>query len=107
MIKQIPNRYKIPLDDVEKIVITIEAYQKLISFYEEWLEKYGPYEYVDERICALTSEYCEYLFAKEYAKEGARTFGSDMNVYKSVEKDFKRHFPHLDFIPPRKPDDRD
>ena len=30
-----------------------------------------------------------------------------MNIYRSVEKDFKRHFPHLDFIPPRKPDDRD
>ena len=74
MIKQIPYRYKIPLDDIEKINISIEAYQKLIAFYEEWLEKNGPYDYVVERICALTSEYCEYLFAREFAREGARTF---------------------------------
>ena len=104
---KIPNRYKIPLDNIEEVMVMIEAYRKIIDFYERYLEKHGPYDYVDERICALTSEYCEYLFAKEYAREGARTFGSDADIYRAVEKDFKKHFPHLDFTATRKPNDRD
>ena len=99
----IPHRYNIPLDNMPDIVARIEAYQKMINFYEDYLKKHGPYDYVDERITALTNEYCEYLFAKEYAREGARTFGSDEDIYRAVEKDFKKHFPNLKFTPPRKP----
>ena len=107
MIKQIPKRYEIPLDNIEDIIIRIEAYQKMISFYEQWLEKHGSYDYVEERLCALTSEYCEYLFAKEYAREGARTFGSDTDIYESVKEDFNKHFPHLEFTASRGSNDSD
>lgn len=101
----IPYRYKIPLENIEDIIVMIEVYQKQIAFYERYLEKHGSYSYVDERIAFLTNKSCEYLIAKEYAREGAKAFGSEVDTYSASEKEFKAHFPKLAFTPPRESND--
>lgn len=68
-------RYTVDISNVDKINIQIEAYQKMIGFYEMWIEKHGQYEYVTERLSDLNNTLAEYLIAREFAKEGCRTFG--------------------------------
>jgi hypothetical protein len=94
---KILKRYEIPLDDVNQIMMNIECYQKILSFYEDWVQKHGEYDYVDERVQELSGVLCEYLIAREYAKEGARTFGDDKTVYAAIEIEFKRLYPNLEY----------
>ena len=68
-------RYTLDISDIEKLNISIICYEKMISYYESWLEKHGDYDYVHERISHLNNELGEYLIAREFAKEGVRTFG--------------------------------
>ena len=93
----VPLRYSISLDDIQEINLNIAAYNKAISFYEEWIEENGEWEYVEERIHYLTNILCEYMIASEFAKEGARTIGHDSSLYEAVEKDFKEKHPNLPF----------
>lgn len=94
---KILKRYEIPLDDVNQIMMNIESYQRMLNFYEEWTEKHGEYDYVDERVQELSGVLCEYLIAREYVKEGARTFGDDKTVYAAVELEFKKKYPNLEY----------
>lgn len=94
---KILKRYEIPLDDVNQIMMNIESYQRMLNFYEEWTEKHGEYDYVDERVQELSGVLCEYLIAREYAKEGARTFDGDKTVYAAIEIEFKRDYPNLEY----------
>ena len=99
-----PLRYSIPIDNIDKINIKIEVLEKMITFYQEYLEREGEYEYVEERVQLLTSQLCEYLFAREFAKEGAKTFGEDHDLYAKVEESFNKHYPQLTFIKPKRED---
>ena len=93
----IPMRYTIPLEDVNLIVSNIEAYERMINFYNHWLEENGDYEYVEERIQSLTSIMCEYMMAREFALEGARSFGDDPDLYFKVRGEFEKMFPNQKF----------
>ncbi len=93
----VPMRYTIPLDNMGFIVSNIEAYELMISFYGGWLESNGSYEYVKERIHSLTTVLCEYMMAREFALEGARSFGGDLDLYRKVKAEFKEKFPHQPF----------
>ena len=42
---------------------------------KDWKERNDPYEYVDDRIESLNGQLAEYLIAREFAKEGVRTYG--------------------------------
>jgi len=70
-------RYTLDISNIEELNISIQAYEKMISFYRSWKEKNGEYEYVDERISYLNSVLSEYLIAREFSKEGVKTFGSE------------------------------
>tara|TARA_Y100001970_G_C14228411_1_gene857106 strand:+ start:727 stop:951 length:225 start_codon:yes stop_codon:yes gene_type:complete len=68
-------RYTVDISNVDKINIEIGAYQRLIDFYEMWIEKHGHYEYVSERLSYLNNQLAEYLIAREFSREGCRTYG--------------------------------
>ena len=68
-------RYTVDISNLDKINIEIEAYQRMIEFYESWTEKHGEYEYVSSRLSHLNNTLAEYLIAREISKEGCRTFG--------------------------------
>ena len=68
-------RYTLDINDIENLNISILCYEKMISFYEMWIEKYGDYDYVRERISHLNNELGEHLIAREFSKEGVKTFG--------------------------------
>lgn len=56
------NFSKLP---IEEINIQITAYQMMIDWYHDYLERKGPYVYVDEKIQELYSKQAEYLIARE------------------------------------------
>ena len=68
-------RYTIDISNIEDINIIIQAYGKMIDFYESWEKENGEYLYVEERIAYLNNILSEYLIAREFSKEGVRTFG--------------------------------
>lgn len=68
-------RYTIDISKIDHINAQIEAHQRMINWYEDWKERNDPYEYVDERIESLNGQLAEYLIAREFAKEGVRTYG--------------------------------
>ena len=103
---KILKRYEIPLGDIREIMMNIECYQGMLKFYEEWTEKNGEYDYVNERVQELSSILCEYLIAREYAKEGARTFGSGDTAHAIIEAEFKKMYPNLEYPFSRKEDDQ-
>ena len=90
-------RYKIPLEDVNPIVANIEAYKRMIDFYNHWLEENGRYEYVEDRIQSMTTIMCEYMMAREFALEGARCFGEDPDLYAKIKVEFEKMFPNQKF----------
>lgn len=65
-------RDKINTSDIDKINIEIEAYQKMISFYEEYLKDIE-YPYAQQRLEKLYSQVAEYLIAREIAVEQSKT----------------------------------
>lgn len=71
-------RYTIDISKIDHINAYIEAHQRMIDWYEEWKERNGPYEYIDERIKSLNGQLAEYLIAREFAKEGVRTYGEEL-----------------------------
>ena len=93
----IPLRYTIPLDDIEHIVGKIEVYNRTISVYERWKERNGEYQYVDEKILELTNTLCEYMIARCYCQEGARTYGKGDDIYAKVKAEFEEEFPFREF----------
>lgn len=70
-------RYKIDISNVDHINATIQGYQTMIEFYENWLNLNGEYEYVSDRISYLFGVLSEYLIAREFAQEGLRTYGGE------------------------------
>lgn len=54
---------------IEEININIIVYERMVDFYQRYLEKHGDYDYVHERIHYLYSELSEYLIAKELHME--------------------------------------
>jgi hypothetical protein len=73
------KRYTIDISDLNQINIEIEIHERMVKWYEDYLEREGPYEYIQERIDYLNGNLCEYLIAREFAKEGARTYGDEEN----------------------------
>ena len=67
-------RYNIDIKDINQINVNIEAYQRTIDFYVEYLEQNGEYDYINERINALNATLAEYMIAREFSKEGCKTF---------------------------------
>jgi len=68
-------RYTIDISKIDLINMEITALENMISQYELWIEKNGPYEYVQERISHLKNTLAEHLIAREFSKEDARTYG--------------------------------
>lgn len=50
---------------IEEINVRIAAHQMMIEWYHDYLERKGPYVYVDERIQELYNKQAEYLIARE------------------------------------------
>jgi hypothetical protein len=65
-------RDEIDKSNIQNINIEIEAHQKIIAFYEEYLEKQD-YDYVQERLIKLYSTVAEYLIAREIAEAEAKS----------------------------------
>lgn len=65
-------RDEINTSDIDKINIEIEACQKMISFYEEYLRDIE-YAYAQQRLDKLYSQVAEYLIAREVAVERSKT----------------------------------
>ncbi len=78
------KRYRIEISDLKAINDSIEIHQRMIAWYEDYLEREGEYEYVQERINYLNKDLAEYLIAREFAKEGARTYGEDESYNKLI-----------------------
>lgn len=74
-------RYTIDISKINLINAEIEAHQKMIKWYEEWKERNDPYEYIEDRIAVLNGQLAEYLIAREFAKEGVRTYGMEHESY--------------------------
>ena len=58
-------RDKIEKTDIVEINMMIEVYERMVVVYENWKEKHGEYDYVDERIQYLHNMLAEYLIARE------------------------------------------
>ena len=58
-------RDKIDKTNIDDININIELYQRMADFYEGWLVKHGPYEYVSERLNQIYGTLGEYLVARD------------------------------------------
>ena len=43
-------RYRIDISKIDHINAQIEAYQRMLDWYEGWKDRNDPYEYIEERI---------------------------------------------------------
>lgn len=83
-------RYRIDISRIDQINAQIEAYQKMLSWYEGWKDRNEPYEYIEERIEDLNGQLAEYLIARELATESVRTDGlKDGESYKDGKQEKK------------------
>ena len=64
-------RDQINKSDMTNINVHIEAYEQMISFYQDFIERHGETEYITERLNYLYSQVAEYMIAREYAVESA------------------------------------
>lgn len=64
-------RDTIDKSDIDQININIEAYQKVASFFERYLED-EYYAYAEERLDYLNGILAEYMIARELAIEQAK-----------------------------------
>ena len=53
---------KLSLDEINN---SITAHQMMIDWYNDYIERKGPYIYVDERLQQLYAKQAEYLIARE------------------------------------------
>ena len=97
-----PLRYETSIEDLNKLNIEIQVREKLIQSYMEIEERIGQFYYIEERIRHLTSEMCEYMIARLWAIEGAKTFGDDFDMYEQIEKEFTKNYPNLKFHRPKR-----
>ena len=102
--KKPPLRYETSIENIDKLNIEIQAREKIIRSYMEIKEKIGEFSYIEERIQHLTSEMCEYMIARLWAIEGAKTFGDDFDMYEKIEKEFSKNYPNLKFHKPKRTD---
>ena len=57
------NKYsELPIEDIN---IAITVHERMIGWYQDYLERKGEYDYVDEQINKLYSSLAEYLIARE------------------------------------------
>ncbi len=73
-------RYTIDISKIDHINAQIEAYQRIINWYEDWKERNDLYEYVDERIGDLNGQLAEYLIAREFAMEGVQKSNAENHI---------------------------
>ena len=50
---------------IEQINTNIIVHERMVQFYQDYLEKHGEYDYVHERINYLYNELSEYLIARD------------------------------------------
>lgn len=50
---------------IEQINVNITVHERMVEFYQDYLNKHGEYDYVHERINYLYSELSEYLIARD------------------------------------------
>lgn len=84
-------RYKIDISKIDNINAQIEAYQRMLDWYEGWKDRNDPYEYIEERIEDLNGQLAEYLIAREFSLEGGvRTYDEkDGGSYKDGKQEKK------------------
>ena len=99
-----PLRYETSIENIDKLNIEIQVREKIILSYMEIEEKIGSFDYIEERVRHLTSEMCEYMIARLWAIEGAKTFGDNFDMYAEVEKEFTKNYPNLKFQRPKRED---
>jgi hypothetical protein len=63
-------RNQIDKNNIQDINMEIEAHQRIIEYYESYLEQQD-YIYVRERLNSLYSKVAEYIIAREIAEENA------------------------------------
>ena len=59
--------------NLHEINLEIQALEKMISFYIEYEEKHGEWEYTTERIQFLNNRYAEFLIAGQIARDGVES----------------------------------
>tara|TARA_B100000073_G_scaffold348402_1_gene366988 strand:- start:3397 stop:3624 length:228 start_codon:yes stop_codon:yes gene_type:complete len=59
--------------NLHEINIEIQALEKMISFYVDYEEKHGEWEYTTERLQLLNNRYAEYLIAGQIARDGVES----------------------------------
>lgn len=64
-------RDKIELKNINIINMQIQAINRVIEFYEDYIIEKGSYNYARNRIIALTSDLTEYMIARENAEENS------------------------------------
>ena len=53
---------KMPIEDIN---IAITVHERMIAWYQDYIERKGEYAYVDEQINKLYSSLAEYLIARD------------------------------------------
>lgn len=53
---------KMPIEDIN---IAITVHERMIAWYQDYIERKGEYVYVDEQINKLYSSLAEYLIARD------------------------------------------
>ncbi len=64
MHKDLP-RHELSKLSIKEITIEIAALQRMADFYNDYVERKGEYEYVEERLRELYSRMGEYMIARE------------------------------------------
>jgi hypothetical protein len=62
------NKYsKMPIEDIN---IAITVHERMIAWYQDYIERKGEYDYVNEQINKLYNSLAEYLIARDIHIEG-------------------------------------
>ena len=59
------NRDKYSKMPIEDINIAITVHERMIAWYQDYIERKGEYAYVDEQVNKLYSSLAEYLIARD------------------------------------------
>ena len=59
------SRHKYSKMPIEDINIAITVHERMIAWYQDYIERKGEYAYVDEQINKLYSSLAEYLIARD------------------------------------------
>ena len=62
-------RDNIELDNINNINASIQAYTRMLDFYNKYIEENSSTEYLESRVQYLNSQLAEYMIARELSVE--------------------------------------